>query len=139
VVEQAVVGRELECAVLTNPDGVGASVSVAGEIVVHGREFYDFDAKYQDEASVDLIIPAVLSADELAQMQTIAARAFEAIGGFGLGRVDFFGTADGFLVNEINTMPGFTPLSMYPKLWQASGLAYVDLIDRLIALAAKRS
>jgi D-alanine-D-alanine ligase len=138
VVEQAVVGRELECAVLTDPSGSGASVSVAGEIVVHGREFYDFEAKYQDEDSVDLIIPAQLDADQLAQMQRLAARAFEAIGGFGLARVDFFGTASGFIVNEINTMPGFTPLSMYPKLWQASGVQYADLIDRLIALALVR-
>ena len=139
VVERGVVGREVECAVLSGRDGASPRVSVAGEIVVHGREFYDFEAKYRDEASVELIVPAVMSAAELAEMQAIAARAFDALGCRGLGRVDFFLTADGFVVNEINTMPGFTPLSMYPKLWQASGLAYADLIDELIFLATERA
>jgi len=138
VVENQVVGREVECAVLSSFEDAPVRVSVAGEIVVHGRDFYDFDAKYQDEASVDLIVPAQLSASELAQMQHIAARAFAAIGGYGLARVDFFKTETGFLVNEINTMPGFTPLSMYPKLWQASGLNYPNLIDELIELARAR-
>ena len=135
VVERGLVGREVECAVLGGRHGARPRVSVAGEIVVKGREFYDFDAKYRDEASVDLIVPAVISADELSEMQSIARRAFEAIGGSGLARVDFFLTADGFLVNEINTMPGFTPLSMFPALWQASGIAYTDLITELIDLA----
>jgi D-alanine-D-alanine ligase len=140
VVEHGLVGREVECAVLGGRHGARPRVSVAGEIVVKGREFYDFEAKYRDEASVDLIVPAQLSADELSQMQAIARRAFEAIGGSGLARVDFFLTADGFFVNEINTMPGFTPLSMFPSLWQASGIAYADLISELIdlALEAKR-
>jgi D-alanine-D-alanine ligase len=138
VVENQVTGREIECAVLSSFDSAPVRVSVAGEIVVHGREFYDFEAKYQDEASVDLIIPAVLTDSELAQMQQIAARAFNAIGGYGLARVDFFKTEDSFLVNEINTMPGFTPISMYPKLWQASGLAYSELINQLIDLALAR-
>jgi len=138
VVERGVVGREVECAVLSGRDGAAPRVSVAGEIVVHGREFYDFEAKYRDEDSVELIVPAVMAASELAEMQAIAARAFDALGCRGLGRVDFFLTADGFVVNEINTMPGFTPLSMYPKLWQASGLAYADLIDELIFLATER-
>ncbi len=139
VVENQVIGRELECAVLSSFDSAPVRVSVAGEIVVHGREFYDFEAKYQDEASVDLIIPAELTASELAQMQHIAARAFDAIGGYGLARVDFFKTEHGFLVNEINTMPGFTPLSMYPKLWQASGLGYSELINQLVDLALVRN
>jgi D-alanine-D-alanine ligase len=140
VVEHGLVGREVECAVLGGRHGARPRVSVAGEIVVKGREFYDFDAKYRDEASVDLIVPAQLSADELSQMQSIARRAFEAIGGSGLARVDFFLTADGFFVNEINTMPGFTQLSMFPSLWQASGIAYAELITELIdlALEAKR-
>jgi D-alanine-D-alanine ligase len=137
VVERGVVGREVECAVLSGRAGSAPRVSVAGEIVVHGREFYDFEAKYRDEDSVELIVPATLTAAELAEMQTIASRAFDALGCRGLGRVDFFLTADGFVVNEINTMPGFTPLSMYPKLWQASGLAYADLIDELIFLATE--
>lgn len=138
VVENQVTGREIECAVLSSFDSAPVRISVAGEIVVHGREFYDFEAKYQDESSVDLIIPARLSSEELAQMQQIAARAFEAIGGYGLARVDFFKTEDAFLVNEINTMPGFTPISMYPKLWQASGLAYSELINQLVDLALAR-
>lgn len=138
VVEHGVIGREVECAVLEGRAGASPRVSVAGEIVVTGREFYDFDAKYQDEDSVQLIIPAKLSAEELAEMQQIAARAFEAIGGQGLSRVDFFLTKDGFLVNEINTMPGFTPLSMFPSLWQASGIEYPKLIDELIELAINK-
>lgn len=135
VVEHGLVGREVECAVLSSFDGKAPRVSVAGEIVVKGREFYDFDAKYQDEDSVDLIVPAVMSAEQLSEMQTIARRAFLALGCEGLGRVDFFLTEQGFFVNEINTMPGFTPLSMFPSLWQASGIAYPALIDELIALA----
>lgn len=138
VVERGVVGREVECAVLSGRDGSAPRVSFAGEIIVHGREFYDFDAKYRDEAAVELIVPAVMAPAELAEMQSIAARAFDALGCRGLGRVDFFLTADGFVVNEINTMPGFTPVSMYPRLWQASGLAYADLIDELIFLATER-
>lgn len=140
VVEHGLVGREVECAVLGGRHGARPRVSVAGEIVVKGRDFYDFEAKYRDEAAVDLIVPAALSAEELSQMQSIARRAFEAIGGSGLARVDFFLTADGFFVNEINTMPGFTPLSMFPSLWEASGIAYTDLISELIdlALEAKR-
>lgn len=134
VVERGLVGREVECAVLSSLDGGPARVSVAGEIVVTGREFYDFEAKYRDEAAVDLIIPAVMTADELAEMQRLARKAFEALGGFGLARVDFFLTADGFFINEINTMPGFTRLSMYPSLWGATGIEYADLIDQLIQL-----
>jgi D-alanine-D-alanine ligase len=107
--------------------------------VVKTREFYDFDAKYQDEDSVDLIVPAVLDAELLAKLQESAADAFIALGCEGLARADFFVTADGYFVNELNTMPGFTPLSMYPALWKASGLGYSELIDELIALAIQRS
>ena len=139
-VELGLVGREVECAVLSSLDGGPARVSVAGEIIVKGREFYDFEAKYRDEDSVDLIIPAALTSDELAQMQELARRAFESIGGFGLSRVDFFLTDEGFFINEINTMPGFTQYSMYPSLWGATGIEYSDLIDQLIqlGLAARR-
>ncbi|MDE2408818.1 MAG: D-alanine--D-alanine ligase [Actinomycetales bacterium] len=139
-VEKGLVGREVECAVLSSLDGGPARVSVAGEIIVKGREFYDFEAKYRDEDAVDLIIPAVLTSDELEDMQALARRAFEAIGGFGLSRVDFFLTAEGFFINEINTMPGFTQFSMYPSLWGATGIGYADLIDQLIqlGLGAKR-
>lgn len=138
VVEHGLVGREVECAVLEAKTGSQPRVSVAGEIIVTGREFYDFEAKYQDEESVQLIVPAELSASELNQMQEIASRAFKALGCEGLARVDFFLTKDGFFVNEINTMPGFTPLSMFPTLWQASGIGYSDLIDELIELALKK-
>ena len=140
VVERGVVGREVEVAVLSGRGGAAPRVSVAGEIIVKGREFYDFDAKYQDEDSVDLVVPADLSADELAEMQRIAAKAYRSLGCYGLARVDFFLTANGFLVNEINTLPGFTPLSMFPSLWATSGIAYAELIDELIQLAleAKR-
>ena len=135
VVEHQVVGREVECAVLEGRDGDQPRVSVAGEIVVTGREFYDFDAKYQDEDSVDLIVPAKITDEELFEMQKIARRAFASLGCQGLARVDFFLTKNGFLVNEINTMPGFTPLSMFPSLWAATGIEYPDLIDELIELA----
>jgi D-alanine-D-alanine ligase len=139
-VEHGLVGREVECAVLSSTDGSPARVSLAGEIIVKGREFYDFEAKYRDESSVELVIPADLTDAELAEMQALARRAFAAIGGFGLGRVDFFLTADGFYLNEINTLPGFTQYSMYPMLWAASGLPYAELIDELIqlGLAARR-
>ncbi|MFM5904729.1 MAG: D-alanine--D-alanine ligase family protein [Micrococcales bacterium] len=138
VVERGLVGREVECAALSSFDGAPTRISVAGEIIVKGRDFYDFEAKYRDESAVELVIPAAMSEAQLSQMQSIARRAFAAIGGYGLGRVDFFLTADGFFLNEINTMPGFTPFSMYPKLWEASGIAYPDLIDQLIQLALVR-
>ena len=137
VVEKQVVGREVEVAVLEGRDGTPARVSVAGEIIVKGRDFYDFEAKYLDEDSVDLVIPADITPEELQEMQRIARKAFAAIGGEGLARVDFFLTKDGFLVNEINTMPGFTRLSMFPSLWQATGLDYKSLITELISLGSK--
>ncbi|MET0304124.1 MAG: D-alanine--D-alanine ligase family protein [Microbacteriaceae bacterium] len=134
LVEKGVVGREVECAVLQGVDGAPPRVSVAGEIVVTGREFYDFEAKYLDAAGVELVCPAPLAEAELAEMQRVAARAFEATGCAGLARVDFFYTGDAFVLNEVNTMPGFTPISMFPKCWEASGLAYTDLITELIEL-----
>lgn len=137
-VEHGLVGREVECAVLSDFGGKPTRVSVAGEIIVKGREFYDFEAKYRDENAVELVIPAQLTEAELEEMQHLARRAFAAIGGYGLGRVDFFLTSKGFFINEINTLPGFTPYSMYPKLWQASGIEYPKLIDELIQLALAR-
>ena len=138
LVEQAVVGREVECGVLAGRDGEGPRVSVAGEIVISGREFYDFDAKYLDAPGIDLVCPADLHPGELAEMQRIAARAFEAVGGEGLSRVDFFYTGTEFFVNEVNTMPGFTPISMFPTCWIASGMTYPDLISELVDLARER-
>ena len=131
LVEAAVTGREIECGVL---GGAGASVrvSVAGEVVVTGRDFYDFEAKYLDAPGVELTCPADLGDGELFELQRVARHAFEAIGGEGLARVDVFLTDEGFVVNEINTMPGFTPISMFPTCWQQSGLAYPDLIAELI-------
>lgn len=138
LVEQAVVGREVECGVLEGRDGAAPRVSVAGEIVITGREFYDFEAKYLDAPGIDLACPADLRDGELAEMQRIAARAFEAVGGEGLARVDFFFTGTEFFVNEVNTMPGFTPISMFPKCWIASGMTYDALISELIDLARVR-
>ncbi|MGB4777769.1 D-alanine--D-alanine ligase family protein [Microbacterium sp.] len=138
LIEQAVVGREIECGVLAGRDGEPPRVSVAGEIVISGREFYDFDAKYLDAPGIDLVCPAELQSGELAELQRIAARAFEAIGGEGLARVDFFFTGTEFFVNEVNTMPGFTPISMFPKCWIASGMSYPELITELIELARVR-
>ncbi|MFT3799347.1 D-alanine--D-alanine ligase family protein [Microbacterium sp.] len=138
LVEQAVTGREVECGVLAARGGGAPRVSVAGEIVITGRDFYDFDAKYLDAPGVELVCPAELAPGELAELQRIAARAFEAVGGEGLARVDFFYTGTEFFVNEVNTMPGFTPVSMFPKCWIASGMSYRELITELIDLAAVR-
>jgi D-alanine-D-alanine ligase len=140
VIEQGVGGkkekaREIECSVLGNDEPVA---SVPGEIVP-GKEFYDYTAKYVDEGS-QLIIPAKLSKAETKRVQELAVKAFQAVDCSGLARVDFLmdpKTGKIFL-NEINTMPGFTAISMYPKLWAASGLAYADLIDRLIQLGIER-
>ncbi|MDQ3470672.1 MAG: D-alanine--D-alanine ligase [Actinomycetota bacterium] len=135
VVEEAVRGREIEVAVLGTTDPVA---SCAGEIVP-GAEFYDYEDKYVTDGA-QLLIPAPLSPQETATVQTLAVRAFQALRGDGLARVDFFFEEGGrgFLCNEVNTMPGFTPFSMYPKLWQAAGLSYPVLIDRLVELALER-
>jgi len=140
VIEQGVGGkkekaREIECSVLGNDEPVA---SVPGEIVP-GKEFYDYTAKYVDEGS-QLIIPAKLTKAETKKVQELAIAAFQAVDCSGLARVDFLmdpKTRKIFL-NEINTMPGFTSISMYPKLWAASGLEYSDLIDRLIQLGIER-
>ncbi|GAA2990774.1 D-alanine-D-alanine ligase [Microbacterium terrae] len=139
LVEQGVVGREVECGVLPGRGGAEPRVSVAGEIVVTGREFYDFEAKYLGAPGIDLVCPAELHDGELAEMQRIAARAFEAVGGEGLSRVDFFFTGTEFFVNEINTMPGFTPISMFPKCWIASGMTYPELISELVDTALEQA
>ncbi|MBN9214424.1 MULTISPECIES: D-alanine--D-alanine ligase family protein [unclassified Microbacterium] len=138
LVEQGVVGREVECGVLQGRDGGAPRVSVAGEIVITGRDFYDFEAKYLGAPGIDLVCPAELLPGELAEMQRVAARAFEAVGGEGLSRVDFFYTGTEFFVNEVNTMPGFTPISMFPTCWIASGMSYPELITELIDLALAR-
>ncbi len=140
LVEAAIVGREIECGVLGGRDDRPARASLPGEIVVGGdHAFYDFDAKYLDEASVDLTCPADLPAEVTARVRDLAVRAFDAVGCEGLARVDVFVQPDGtVLVNEINTMPGFTPFSMYPRMWAATGLDYPALVDELIQLALHR-
>jgi D-alanine-D-alanine ligase len=141
IVEAAVFGREIECAVLESLDGGAPATSLPGEIkVMSGHEFYDFEAKYLDvDGGVDLICPADLPEEIVHRVRDLAARTFEAFGCEGLARVDFFLTDDGeVIVNEINTMPGFTPVSMYPMLWQATGLTYPELVDRLVKLALAR-
>jgi D-alanine-D-alanine ligase len=134
LVEAGVVGREIECAVLGGRDGARPRTSVAGEIVLRDDVFYDFESKYLGGAGADLLCPAPLGDDELAEMQRLAALAFEAIDGTGLARVDFFLTDGGWVVNEVNTMPGFTPISMFPACWLASGLSYPELITELVEL-----
>ncbi|MCU1535412.1 MAG: D-alanine--D-alanine ligase [Glaciihabitans sp.] len=134
LIEVAIVGREIECGVLGGRGGEATRVSLPGEIVVSGRSFYDFDAKYLDAPGIDLVCPASISPEQLAVLRDLAARAFDAIGGAGLARADFFLTDSGFIINEVNTMPGFTPISMFPKCWEASGVGYTQLIDELIEL-----
>jgi D-alanine-D-alanine ligase len=131
--------REVECGVLQSPDGT-AETSVPAEIRVTGdHEFYDFEAKYLPEEATELDVPADLPEETAAELRALAARAFEAVGCEGLARVDFFVMPDGSLVvNELNTMPGFTPLSMFPRMWAASGVDYPTLVDRLIRLALAR-
>lgn len=135
LVEQAIVGREVEIAILESRPGERPRASAAGEIRLDGAEFYDFEAKYLGGPGVDLVCPAELTEAEHAEMAEIGIRAFEALDAAGLSRVDFFLAEDGFIVNEVNTMPGFTPISMFPKCWQASGLSYPELITELIEVA----
>jgi D-alanine-D-alanine ligase len=137
--ERGVNAREIEVSVLGNSGGAEAPrASVCGE-VVPSREFYDYEAKYVDNAS-GLLIPADLPAATSDLARALAVRAFQAIDGAGLARVDFLLDRDtgALYVSEINTIPGFTQISMYPKLWEASGLAYRELIDRLVELALER-
>jgi D-alanine-D-alanine ligase len=135
LVENAIVGREIECAVLQGRPGEATRASVAGEIVVTGREFYDFEAKYLGASGIELVCPADLTPAQLADLQEQSVRAFEALGAAGLARVDFFLTDTGLVLNEINTMPGFTPISMFPRCWQETGLGYSELITELIEVA----
>ena len=132
-------GREVECGVLQALDG-RAETSQPAELRVGGdHEFYDFEAKYLPGQHTEIDIPADLPAPVAERIRELAARAFEAVGGEGLARVDFFVMPDeSLVVNEINTMPGFTPTSMYPQMWAASGVDYPALVDRLIQLALQR-
>lgn len=135
LVERAIDGREIEVAVLGNET---PEASVPGEIVPHA-EFYDYESKYVDE-STELVVPAELSEAQSENLRQLATRAFAVLEGSGLARVDFFlSKEDGSVwINELNSLPGFTDVSMYPRLWQASGLPYPALLDRLIELAIER-
>ena len=133
--EEAIVGKEVECAVLGNEEPVAAAV---GEIVPC-NEFYDYEAKYQSES--ELHIPARLSKETIEEIRRLAVEAFLALGCEGMARVDFFvRESDGaILLNEPNTIPGFTSISMYPKLFEAAGLPYPQLLSRLIELGLERA
>ncbi len=135
LVEEAVTGREIEVAVLGNES---PRASVPGEIVP-SHEFYDYEDKYIGDGA-QLLVPAPLSPEEVVEVQQLAIKIYRALRSDGMARVDFFYEEGkrGFLCNEINTIPGFTPISMYPKLWQASGVTYAELLDELIALALAR-
>lgn len=137
LVESLLRGREIECGVLEFEDGPRASVPA--EIPpVQSHDYYDFEAKYID--STPGIVPAPLTPEQTAEIQRLAVDAFEATSCEGLVRADFFLTEEGqFVINEINTMPGFTPISMYPQMWEASGVSYPELVDRLIQAALHRS
>jgi D-alanine-D-alanine ligase len=139
LIETAIVGREVEVAILEGRAGARARASLPGEIVLTTREFYDFEGKYLGGDGAEVVCPADLTDDEIAVIQDLGVRAFEAVGGQGLARVDFFLTADGLYVNELNTMPGFTPISMFPKCWIASGVTYPELISELIDTALERA
>ena len=135
LIEENIVGREIECSVLGNDNPIA---SVPGEIILHD-EFYSYDAKYIDEHGAELKIPAELPENLVKEIQKLAVKTFVTLACEGLARVDFFLTKSGKgYVNEINTIPGFTSISMYPKLWEASGISYKDLIDKLIGLAIER-
>ena len=141
VIEAGIVGREIECAVLEGRGTEGPRTSMPGEIAVAPgeHEFYDFNAKYVEDDAASLSCPADIPDEAIARVRELAASAFDAVGAEGLSRVDFFYTPDGeLIINEINTMPGFTPKSMYPQMWAASGLSYAELIDELIYLALNR-
>jgi len=137
VVERGVDAREIEVSVLGNDQPLA---SLPGEIIPQTADFYDYKAKYVDANGARLMIPADLSEEQTAEIQRLAVLAFQAIDGAGLGRVDFFLERETgkLLLNEINTMPGFTSISMYPKMWEASGISYSQLIDQLIELAFER-
>jgi D-alanine-D-alanine ligase len=139
IVEAQVSGREIECGVLQGIDGAEPDASVPGEIVVSGHEFYDFEAKYLPDEGTRLDVPADLPDDVAEQIRELACQAFDVLSCEGLARVDFFLDDTGrVIINELNTMPGFTPSSMFPLMWKASGLDYPQLVDRLVRTALDR-
>jgi D-alanine-D-alanine ligase len=137
VIEQAAAGREVECGVLAGPDG-NPQASVPAEVrVTGGQDFYDFEAKYLTDAT-EFDIPPDLPTDVIESVRSMAVTAFEALDCEGLARVDFFVDGDRVVVNEVNTMPGFTPASMFPRMWAATGVSYPELVSRLLADALRR-
>ncbi|MEV8144196.1 D-alanine--D-alanine ligase family protein [Specibacter sp. NPDC078709] len=141
VIEAGIVGREIEVAVLEGRGSETPRVSLPGEIAMANDDhaFYDFEAKYVQGNAVNLSCPADMPDADIERVRELAAVAFDSVGAEGLSRVDFFYTEGGeLIINEINTMPGFTPSSMYPQMWQASGLSYPELIDELLQLALNR-
>ena len=136
IIEAAIDGRELECGVLEFPDGA-IKASTIGEIRVPGVGVYDFETKYLDDAA-ELDVPAALDDETRKLLQDLAIRTFNALDCQGLARVDFFLTADGPVINEINTMPGFTTISMYPRMWGASGVDYETLVGTMVETALAR-
>lgn len=141
IIEQGIVGREIECAVLGASNGKPARASLPGEIVLNSEaaQFYDFDHKYVQVQDLVMQVPAAIPEAVQEQIRETAIATFAAFGGEGLARVDFFYTPAGeIFVNEINTMPGFTPVSMYPVMWKNTGIPYADLVQELIDLALAR-
>jgi D-alanine-D-alanine ligase len=135
LIEESIRGREIECSVLGNENPIA---SLPGEIITP-HDFYSYDAKYLDEKGAQLVIPAALPKKIVKAVQGLAVRTFKTLACEGMARVDFFLRDNReIFVNEINTIPGFTKISMYPKLWEASGIPYSKLIDRLIQLALEK-
>jgi D-alanine-D-alanine ligase len=135
IVEAMATGIEVECAVLGH--GADATASVPGEIVLPGADWYDYEAKYS-EGGMELVVPARISETATARVQALAVETFTRSGCSGLARCDFFVDGEDVLVNEINTMPGFTKFSVYPKLWEASGVSFAELCDRLVSIALQK-
>ncbi|WP_194848532.1 D-alanine--D-alanine ligase family protein [Candidatus Neptunochlamydia vexilliferae] len=135
LIEEGIEGKEIECSVMGNTDPIA---SLPGE-VIPTHEFYSYEAKYLDENGAHFVLPAELSSEKREEVQRLAIAAFKALRCEGMARVDFFLKKDGtLLINELNTIPGFTTISLYPKLWEVSGLPYPELLDRLIELAFER-
>ena len=135
LIEEYIKAREIECSVLGNENPIA---SVPGEIIPK-HEFYSYIAKYIDKNGAELKIPAKLSSKKIKEIQSLAIKAYKALECSGMARVDFFLTLKGkIILNEINTLPGFTKISMYPKLWEISGIPYTKLLDRLIELAIEK-
>lgn len=136
LVEEFISGRELECGIIGNEVPIA---SLPGEVITHGHEFYSYDAKYCDDKGVSFVMPAVLKPEEVKKFQEESIKVYKALCCEGLARVDGFLQADGrVVINEINTIPGFTNSSLFPKLWEVSGVSYPELVDRLVELALDR-